>query len=102
MRRRAGSHRISGKNSAHGSDRCLRGANVWDVWLTRTTNPRRRRCEMSSDPPYQALFLGAGSQMQCGVGQFTRLLCETIEKIDPGSCTTLTLTRTEGSASQLW
>jgi glycosyltransferase involved in cell wall biosynthesis len=40
--------------------------------------------------------------MQCGVGQFTRLLCETIEKQSPGSCTTLTLTRQEGSAGDIW
>ena len=40
--------------------------------------------------------------MQCGVGQFTRLLQETIEKLDPGSSTTLTLTRTEGSIADIW
>jgi glycosyltransferase involved in cell wall biosynthesis len=57
---------------------------------------------MTSEPAYQALFLGAGPQMQCGVGQFTRLLGETIEKLDPGSCTTLTLTRSEGSAAEIW
>jgi hypothetical protein len=33
---------------------------------------------MTAEPEYQALFLGAGPQMQCGVGQFTRLLCEAI------------------------
>ena len=57
---------------------------------------------MTSEPAYQALFLGAGPQMQCGVGQFTRLLCEGIEKLDPGSCTTLTLTRSEGSLADIW
>jgi glycosyltransferase involved in cell wall biosynthesis len=57
---------------------------------------------MASEPAYQALFLGAGPQMQCGVGQFTRLLCETIEKLDRDSCTTLTLTRSEGSATEIW
>src|ERR1700676_4507734 len=57
---------------------------------------------MASEPAYQALFLGAGPQMQCGVGQFTRLLGETIEKLGPGSCTTLTLTRTEGSLAEIW
>jgi glycosyltransferase involved in cell wall biosynthesis len=57
---------------------------------------------MASEPAYQALFLGAGPQMQCGVGQFTRLLYETIEKLGPGSCTTLTLTRTEGSLAEIW
>jgi glycosyltransferase involved in cell wall biosynthesis len=57
---------------------------------------------MSSEPAYQALFLGAGPQMQCGVGQFTRLLCETIEKLDPGSCTTLTLTRSQGTVAEIW
>ena len=40
--------------------------------------------------------------MQCGVGQFTRLLGETIEKLDPGSSTTLTLTRSEGSVADIW
>jgi glycosyltransferase involved in cell wall biosynthesis len=57
---------------------------------------------MTSKPAYQALFLGAGPQMQCGVGQFARLLYETIEKLDPGSCTTLTLTRSEGTAAEIW
>src|SRR3984957_14127444 len=57
---------------------------------------------MASEPAYLALFLGAGPQMQCGVGQFARLLCETIEKIAPGSCTALTLTRSEGAVAQTW
>jgi glycosyltransferase involved in cell wall biosynthesis len=57
---------------------------------------------MTSEPAYQALFLGAGPQMQCGVGQFTRLLQEAIEKTDPGSCTALTLTRSQGSTAEIW
>jgi glycosyltransferase involved in cell wall biosynthesis len=57
---------------------------------------------MILEPVHQALFLGAGQQMQCGVGQFTRLLQETIEKIDPGSVAALTLTRNEGSAAAIW
>ncbi len=57
---------------------------------------------MASEPAYRALFLGAGQQMQCGVGQFTRLLGERIEKLDPGRSTTLTLTRTQGSAADIW
>lgn len=57
---------------------------------------------MTSEPAYQALFLGAGPQMQCGVGHFTRLLQETIEKLDPGSCGSLTLTRSEGTAADIW
>jgi glycosyltransferase involved in cell wall biosynthesis len=40
--------------------------------------------------------------MQCGVGQFTRLLGETFEKLDPGSSTTLTLTREQGSLGEIW
>ena len=40
--------------------------------------------------------------MQCGVGHFTRLLQETIERTDPGSCTSLTLTRSDGSAADIW
>ena len=57
---------------------------------------------MTSDPDYRALLLSAGPQMRCGVGQFTRLLGETIEQIDPGSSTTLTLTRNEGSVADIW
>jgi glycosyltransferase involved in cell wall biosynthesis len=57
---------------------------------------------MASEPAYQALFLGAGPQMNCGVGQFTRLLYEEIEKLAPGSCATLTLTRAEGSFADIW
>ena len=33
-----------------------------------------RRNSMTATPRYQALFLGAGAAMQCGVGQFTRRL----------------------------
>jgi glycosyltransferase involved in cell wall biosynthesis len=51
---------------------------------------------------YKALFLGAGPQMQCGVGQFTRLLYQAIEKLDPRSSATLTLTRSEGSIAEIW
>ena len=40
--------------------------------------------------------------MQCGVGQFTRLLLETVEKLEPGSCTSLTLARTEGWVRDIW
>ena len=57
---------------------------------------------MTSETRYQALFLGAGPQMQCGVGQFTRLLQEAIEKLGPGSCTALTLTRRQGSVAEIW
>src|ERR1700704_4709772 len=61
-----------------------------------------RRGTMTSDPRYRALFLGAGPQMQCGIGQFTRMLGETVEKIEPGISTTFTLTRTEGSLAGIW
>jgi glycosyltransferase involved in cell wall biosynthesis len=57
---------------------------------------------MASEPIYQTLFLGAGGQMHCGVGQFTRLLCEAVEEFDPESSTTLTLTRPEGSLAEIW
>ena len=40
--------------------------------------------------------------MHCGVGQFTRLLQETIEKLEPGASTTLTLTRKEGALAEIW
>jgi glycosyltransferase involved in cell wall biosynthesis len=57
---------------------------------------------MTSSSRYLALFLDAGPEMQCGVGQFTRLLRETIEKNDPGISTTLTLTRSKGSVVDIW
>jgi glycosyltransferase involved in cell wall biosynthesis len=57
---------------------------------------------MTAEAKYKALFLGAGPQMQCGVGQFTRLLYQAIEKLDPGSSATLTLTRSEGSIAGIW
>jgi glycosyltransferase involved in cell wall biosynthesis len=57
---------------------------------------------MSSKPRYRALFLGAGARMQCGVGQFTRLLGTEVEKLDPGSSTILTLTRADGSLADIW
>jgi glycosyltransferase involved in cell wall biosynthesis len=57
---------------------------------------------MTAKPRYQALFLGAGAEMQCGVGQFTRRLGETIEKLSPGSTTTLTLTREDGTLAEIW
>ncbi len=57
---------------------------------------------MTSEPAYQALFVGAGPHMTCGVGQFTRLLQETVERLEPGSCISLTLTRSEGTARELW
>ena len=57
---------------------------------------------MSAEPEYRVLFLGAGSQMQCGVGQFTRLLHESSEKLDPGTTTSLTLTRDEGGIADIW
>ncbi len=40
--------------------------------------------------------------MTCGVGQFTRLLGETIEKNQPGISATLTLTLSEGSFAEIW
>ena len=57
---------------------------------------------MTSEPVTQALFVGAGPHMTCGVGQFTRLLQETVEKLEPGGCTSLTLTRSEGTVGELW
>src|SRR5215470_8390113 len=81
--------------------RRLPEANVWDVWLTRSPW-KSRRGTMTSEPRYRALFLGAGHQMQCGVGQFTRLLQEATERLEPGSTATLTLTRSEGSPAAIW
>src|ERR1700732_2386756 len=63
---------------------------------------RHRRCTMTPEPAYRSLFLGAGPHMRCGVGQFTRLLCEAIEESAPGACTTLTLTQREGTVAEIW
>jgi glycosyltransferase involved in cell wall biosynthesis len=57
---------------------------------------------MIPGPAYRSLFLGAEAEMRCGVGQFTRKLTETIEKLDPGSTATLTLTREQGSPGAIW
>jgi glycosyltransferase involved in cell wall biosynthesis len=50
----------------------------------------------------RALILGAGPQMQCGVGQFTLRLAETLEKREPGSTAALTLSQTHGSPAEIW
>jgi glycosyltransferase involved in cell wall biosynthesis len=50
----------------------------------------------------RTLFVGAGSRMQCGVGQFARLLSEAIEKLEPGSSRILVLTRSEGTLLEIW
>ena len=50
----------------------------------------------------QMLFVAAGSQMRCGVGQFAGLLSEAIEKLEPGRCKCLTLTRSEGTVFEIW
>jgi glycosyltransferase involved in cell wall biosynthesis len=57
---------------------------------------------MTIDTEHKALFLGAGAEMQCGVGHFTRLLYEAVDKLHPGCCATLTLTRSEGSVADIW
>jgi len=61
------------------------------------------RCDrMTTKSRYRALFLGAGARMQCGVGQFTRRLGETIETLNPGSTTTLALTVEQGTLADIW
>jgi glycosyltransferase involved in cell wall biosynthesis len=57
---------------------------------------------MTANGEHRALFLGAGTQMQCGVGHFTRLLFEAIQRRDPGGSAVLTLTRSEGGVSEIW
>src|SRR5215216_6192257 len=70
--------------------------------MANTDRSLETRRTMTGETRYRALLLGAGPQMHCGVGQFTRLLGETVEKIEPGSCTTLTLTRSEGTLAEIW
>lgn len=55
-----------------------------------------------AEPQNRTLFVGAGSQMHCGVGQFARSLSEAIEKLEPGRCEALCLTRSEGTFSEIW
>ena len=50
----------------------------------------------------RALILGSGPQMQCGVGQFTLRLAETLEKREPGSTAALTLSQKQGSPAEIW
>ena len=50
----------------------------------------------------RALFLGAGDEMRCGVGHFTRLLQAALEKLRPGDNETLTLTQSQGSIVDIW
>jgi glycosyltransferase involved in cell wall biosynthesis len=57
---------------------------------------------MKLEPEHRALFLTAGPQMQCGVGQFALRLCETVERIEPNSTATLTLTQKDGSFGEIW
>lgn len=57
---------------------------------------------MSEQPAYRALVLGAGAQMMCGVGQFTRTLKIAIEKLHPGAVQALTLTKTDGTLLEIW
>lgn len=61
-----------------------------------------RNSAMTSEPAYQALFLTAGPQMHCGVGQFTRRLCEATAKLEAGGVAALTLTRAEGTLADIW
>src|SRR3954466_1789443 len=57
---------------------------------------------MDGSEKCRALFLTAGPRMQCGVGQFTKLLQEAIENLEPGSCSSLTLTGVDGTLAQIW
>src|SRR6516162_775449 len=54
------------------------------------------------EPGYQALFVGARAQMQCGVGHLPRLLYEPPVPLSPGSCTPFPLTRSQGRLSEIW
>jgi glycosyltransferase involved in cell wall biosynthesis len=57
---------------------------------------------ITSPSTTRALILGAGPQMQCGVGQFTLRLAETLEKLEPGSTSALTLSQKESSIADIW
>src|SRR5215813_11640264 len=55
------------------------------------------RCMTIPPSTTRALILGAVPQMQCGVGQFTLRLAETLEELEPGATAALTLSQTQGS-----
>src|SRR3979411_517729 len=57
---------------------------------------------MTSEPAYQALFPGPRPPMHSVGGQFPPLSADAIERLDPGTCTTITLTRSEGSLAEIW
>jgi glycosyltransferase involved in cell wall biosynthesis len=57
---------------------------------------------MITQGKYKIVFVSAGEQMLCGVGQFTQLLCNAMKRINPDRCMTLTLTRSEGSLADIW
>ncbi|VIO68340.1 glycosyltransferase [Bradyrhizobium ivorense] len=57
---------------------------------------------MTTKPRYRALLLGAGPQMECGVGQFTRKLQARLEQLEPGASTALTLTQSNGTIAEIW
>lgn len=57
---------------------------------------------MTSDREGKTLFLGAGDEMRCGVGHFTSLLQQAIERLRPGRTASLALTRRDGSIAAIW
>jgi glycosyltransferase involved in cell wall biosynthesis len=48
------------------------------------------------------ICLGAGAQMQCGVGHFTQGLSDALERLDPGIRTDISFTRDEGTIGGFW
>ena len=57
---------------------------------------------MTTNSKELTLFLGAGDEMRCGVGHFTLLLQAAVERLEPGSNTSLTLTRGQGFLIEVW
>jgi glycosyltransferase involved in cell wall biosynthesis len=62
----------------------------------------RSRAGVSERAVNQAVFLGAGEDMRCGVGHFTRILSDAVRRVDPRRYATLSLTRTTGSFREIW
>jgi glycosyltransferase involved in cell wall biosynthesis len=50
----------------------------------------------------QVIFLGAGPQMQCGVGHFTQGLSDAFERLDPGIRVDIGFTQSSGTLAEFW
>lgn len=50
----------------------------------------------------QVICLGAGAEMQCGVGHFTQGLSDQLERLEPGLRVDVSFTRSSGTLGEFW